>query len=282
MSPRLNPRLNRGTRSSASVETDGDGGAEPDAILQARRVTKKFGGLIAVNQVSLDVRAGEILGLIGPNGAGKTTFFNCLTGMEVPTSGEIVFESRPLHGRPERITKRGVARTFQNIRLFPIMTVEENVIVGRHCRTTVGVLEAIARGPRFRREERESKERAAELLRFVGLTHSSDNLARNLPYGDQRRLEIARALATEPHLLLLDEPTAGMNPQETRAGTDLIRRVRDQKITVVVIEHDMRFIFGICDRVAALVEGRLLTVGSPLEVQTNPRLIEAYLGKSAS
>jgi branched-chain amino acid transport system ATP-binding protein len=276
--------LNPVTSPASTVEVGADGGSGPDglAILEARHVTKKFGGLIAVNDVSLDVKAGEILGLIGPNGAGKTTFFNCLTGMEVPTSGEIVFEGRRLQGRPERITKRGVARTFQNIRLFPNMTVEENVIVGRHCRTTVGVLEAIARGPRFRREERESRERAAELLQFVGLTHSSDNLARNLPYGDQRRLEIARALATEPHLLLLDEPTAGMNPQETRAATDLIRRVRDQEITVVVIEHDMRFIFGICDRVAALVEGQLLTVGSPYEVQSNPRLIEAYLGKPAS
>jgi branched-chain amino acid transport system ATP-binding protein len=251
---------------------------ERDVVLEARKVTKVFGGLTAVNGVDLDVLDGEIVGLIGPNGAGKTTFFNCLTGMEVPTSGTIAYRGRPLSGKPHEVTAAGLARTFQNIRLFPNMTAVENVLVGRHCRTKEGLLSAIGRGRGFKREERESEERARELLAFVGLTRVADSLARNLPYGDQRRLEIARALATEPGLLLLDEPTAGMNPQETAAAMQLVRRIRDQGLAVVVIEHDMKFIFNLCDRVAVLVQGAKLVEGTPSEVQSDPRVVEAYLG----
>jgi branched-chain amino acid transport system ATP-binding protein len=247
-------------------------------ILSASHIVKRFGGLIAVNDVSLTVNDREIVGLIGPNGAGKTTFFNCLTGMEVPTEGTIEYRGKHLSGRPDRITKAGLARTFQNIRLFPNMTALENVQVGRHSRTRVGVFSAIGRGPRFRHEERESRRRAGELLEFVNLARHSDTLAKNLPYGDQRRLEIARALATDPGLLLLDEPTAGMNPQETAATMQLVRQVREQGLAVVVIEHDMRFIFGLCDRVAVLVQGQKLVEGTPTEVQSDSRVIEAYLG----
>jgi branched-chain amino acid transport system ATP-binding protein len=261
----------------AAVEEEGS----QQLILEARGVTKRFGGLTAVNDVDLVVYGREIVGLIGPNGAGKTTFFNCLTGMEVPTAGDIVYLGNPLSRKPHLVTSAGIARTFQNIRLFHNMTALENVQVGRHTRTNVGILSAIGRGPKFRREEQESEERARELLAFVGLPKATDIVARNLPYGDQRRLEIARALASDPGLLLLDEPTAGMNPQETRDAMQLVFRIRDLGLAVVVIEHDMRFIFNLCDRVAVLVQGQKLVEGTPQEVQADDRVIAAYLGTTA-
>ncbi|SDS09181.1 ABC transporter ATP-binding protein [Microlunatus soli] len=250
-------------------------------LLQASQVTMRFGGLVAVDSVDFDVHPGEIMGLIGPNGAGKTTFFNCLTGLYRPTSGQVMFNGAILPPKPRKVVQAGVARTFQNIRLFANMTALENVMVGRYCRTSSGPLTSILRGPKFRREERQTRERAEELLDFVGLSKVSDNLARNLPYGDQRRLEIARALATDPKLLLLDEPTAGMNPQETRQAERLIFKIRDQGLAVITIEHDMRFIFNLCDRVLCLVQGRPLVLGTPEQVQSDPRVIEAYIGTGA-
>ena len=249
-----------------------------EVILEAENVTMRFGGLTAVDSVNFTVRRGEIMGLIGPNGAGKTTFFNCLTGLYLPTSGRVVFDGAVLPPKPRKVVIAGVARTFQNIRLFGNMTALENVMVGRYCRTTTGPFTSIIRGPKFRRDEAAVRARAQELLDFVGLGPTTDQLARNLPYGDQRRLEIARALATDPKLILLDEPTAGMNPQETRQAEELIFRIRDLGLAVVVIEHDMRFIFNLCDRVLCLVQGRVLIEGTPSEVQSDPRVIEAYIG----
>ncbi|WP_229117809.1 ABC transporter ATP-binding protein [Enemella evansiae] len=251
-----------------------------EVLLSAEQVTMQFGGLTAVNKVDLKVHNGEIMGLIGPNGAGKTTFFNCLTGLYQPTSGRVMFNGSVLPPKPRKVVMAGMARTFQNIRLFHNMTALENVMVGRYSRTRANAMDAILRLPRHRREERETRERAHELLEFVGLGKVADSLSRNLSYGDQRRLEIARALATDPKLLLLDEPTAGMNPQETRQAEELIFKIRDLGLAVLVIEHDMRFIFNLCDRVCCLVRGEVLVEGTAHEVQSDPRVIEAYIGSA--
>jgi len=252
--------------------------AQGTSILAADGVTMQFGGLTALKDVSFRLGEGEIIGLIGPNGAGKTTLFNCLTGLYSPTSGTVAMRGDALPQDPARVTERGVARTFQNIRLFPSMTAEENVLVGRHVRMKQSPLSSLLHGPRFRRSEAEAAERTAKLLAFVGLSRFSDELARNLPYGDQRRLEIARALATDPSVLLLDEPTAGMNAQETEATRQLIFAIRDLGVSVVVIEHDTKFIFTLCDRVLVLVQGQVLVEGTPDEVRGDPRVVEAYLG----
>lgn len=247
-------------------------------VLEATDVTMRFGGLTAVDAVSMQVHEGEIVGLIGPNGAGKTTFFNCLTGLYIPTTGRVTLNDETLPPKPLKVVRAGMARTFQNIRLFSNMTALENVMVGRYCRTSSMALTSVLRGPKFRREEAATRARAQELLDYVGLGRSTELLARNLPYGDQRRLEIARALATDPQVLLLDEPTAGMNPRETEETMHLIFKIRDSGLAVVVIEHDMRFIFGLCDRVLCLVQGTVLVEGTPGQVQSDPRVIEAYIG----
>jgi branched-chain amino acid transport system ATP-binding protein len=248
-------------------------------VLRAQNVTMKFGGLTALSDVSLELAQGQIIGLIGPNGAGKTTFFNCLTGLYTPTAGHVLMEGKTLPRDPAEVTIAGIARTFQNIRLFPNMTAVENVMVGRHARMKQGPVATIFRGPTFRKGEEAARKRSRELLDFAGIGRSADDLARNLPYGDQRRLEIARALATDPRVLLLDEPTAGMNPQETEATRQLIFAIRDIGISVVVIEHDTKFIFSLCDHVSVLVQGALLVEGTPDVVRADPRVIEAYLGK---
>ncbi len=254
---------------------------DPETVLLgATDVTMRFGGLTAVNKVNLKVHSSEIVGLIGPNGAGKTTFFNCLTGLYRPTSGEVRFNDELLPPKPRLVVRRGMARTFQNIRLFHNMTALENVMVGLYSRTQANAIDAVFRLPRHRREEQAGTARARELLAFVGLGKVADTLSRNLPYGDQRRLEIARALATDPKLLLLDEPTAGMNPQETRQAEELIFKIRDLGLAVLVIEHDMRFIFNLCDRVYCLVRGEVLVEGPGSVVQNDPRVIEAYIGSS--
>ncbi|MGF1426188.1 ABC transporter ATP-binding protein [Kitasatospora sp. LaBMicrA B282] len=252
---------------------------DPTPLLHASGVTMRFGGLTAVNAVDLTVREGEIIGLIGPNGAGKTTFFNCLTGLYVPTEGKVSYRGRILPPKPHLVTQAGIARTFQNIRLFANMTVLENVLVGRHSRTKEGLLSALVRGPGYRRAEADSREKAMALLDFTGLADKADDLARNLPYGEQRKLEIARALASEPGLLLLDEPTAGMNPQETRAAEELVFAIRDRGVAILVIEHDMRFIFNLCDRTAVLVQGQKIVEGDRETVQNDERVITAYLGE---
>ncbi|MFG2644292.1 ABC transporter ATP-binding protein [Streptomyces sp. NPDC048370] len=247
-------------------------------VLDASGVTMRFGGLTAVRNVDLTVREGEIVGLIGPNGAGKTTFFNCLTGLYIPTEGQVSYKGTVLPPKPHLVTKAGIARTFQNIRLFSNMTVLENVLVGRHTRTKEGLWSALLRGPGFKKAEVASRERAMELLEFVGLAAKAEHLARNLPYGEQRKLEIARALASDPGLLLLDEPTAGMNQNETRTTEELVFAIRDKGIAVLVIEHDMKFIFNLCDRVAVLVQGEKLVEGTSEVVQGDERVVAAYLG----
>jgi branched-chain amino acid transport system ATP-binding protein len=248
-------------------------------ILDIDKLTLKFGGLTALDDVSFHINEGEILGLIGPNGAGKTTCFNAITGVYRPTSGTISFQGESLAGRKRfEIAQAGIARTFQNIRLFPTMTALENVLVGADAQHTTGMFSALFRLPKHRREEAEGHDLAMQLLRFMGLTAKADELAANLSYGDQRRLEIARAMATKPKLICLDEPAAGFNPQEKRVLMDLIRKVRDQGFTVLLIEHDMRLVMGVTDRIVVLEFGKKIAEGAPAEIRDNPAVIAAYLG----
>jgi branched-chain amino acid transport system ATP-binding protein len=263
--------------------SDTAAGNGDDNVLEATGVTKRFGGLVAVNDVDFNVPKKSIVAIIGPNGAGKTTFFNCMTGLYKPTTGRVLFDGRDITAKaPHIVTQAGVARTFQNIKLFKTMTVLENVQVGRHARMKARITGSILRTPFVRREERETEEYAADLLRLVGIPRRHHDLAASLPYGDQRRLEIARALASDPKLLLLDEPTAGMNPNESEQLRELMEQLRSERgISLLLIEHDMKVVMNVSDHITVLDGGEKIAAGSPQEVRANPRVIEAYLGSQA-
>lgn len=254
------------------------------SILETRNVTKRFGGLSAVDRVTVEIPEGSIYSIIGPNGAGKTTLFNCITGFYPADQGDILFLDQSLMGlSPDRITQRGISRTYQNIRLFPAMTALENILVGAHPRLKSNLVDAFLHTPRQRAEEQAALEKAQELLNFVGLKGKGDLLARNLPYGEQRRLEMARAMANQPKIILLDEPTAGMNPNESRSMMRFIQNLRDERgITILLIEHDMKVVMGISEFIYVLDFGQLIAKGTPEEIQKNPQVIESYLGRGAA
>jgi branched-chain amino acid transport system ATP-binding protein len=253
------------------------------SLVNATQVVKRFGGLTAVNKMDFQLEQGEIVSIIGPNGAGKTTFFNTITGIYKPEEGHIDFNGKSLVGlRPDQIAERGISRTFQNIRLFGNMTVIENILVGMHPHLKQSAVEILLRLPSFKKEEDQAEKKAEELMEYVGLKGVGNELAKNLPYGGQRRVEIARALSADPQLLLLDEPTAGMNPLETEDAIKLFRRIRDERgITVLLIEHDMRVVMNISERIAVMDYGEKIAEGTPVEIRANPRVVEAYLGKGA-